>query len=261
MSLFAVGGSAGFALAPVLLTPAVLLAGLPGTAVVLLPALLVAAALARVPAPAAGAGGAVRDAVAGADRPRAFALLTLVASLRAGAYFALQAFLAATLVHELGASNATGNAALAALLAAGAAGTVAGGRLADRLGHRAAIAGGLAATVPGVALTLLAPTAPLAVIAAALLGFAVSSGYSATVVLGQELLPTRPTLAAGTTLGLAIGAGGVIVAALGPLADAAGPAAALWAVIGLAAAGALLARGLPHRAAAGRRTGLAGTQA
>ena len=241
---FAVGGSAGFALAPVLLTPAVLLAGLPGAAVVLAPTLVVAAALALRPATPRAARAAGGD-TAEADRPHAFALLTLVASLRAGAYFGPQAFLAAALVSGLGVSAAAGNAALTALLMAGAVGTLAGGRLADRIGHRAVIAGALAATVPALALTLLAPTAPLAIAAAALLGFAVVSSYSPTIVLGQELLPSRPSLAAGTTLGLAIGAGGLIVAALGPLADAAGPAVALWAVCGIAAAGALLARGLP----------------
>ena len=129
---------------------------------------------------------------------------------------------------------------------AGAAGTPVGGRLADEHGHRAVIVGGLAATVPAIALTLIAATPWLAIVASALLGFAVVSSYSATVVLGQELLPSRPSLAAGMTLGLAIGVGGLLVAALGPLADAAGPAAALWAAAGLAGAGALLACALPR---------------
>lgn len=247
LSLFAVGGSAGFALAPVLLTPAVLLAGLPGTAVVLIPTLLVAAALTRLPT-AARSAPAPTGRRTGADRPGAFLLLTLVASLRAGAYFGAQAFLAAALVARLDASNAAGNAALTALLVAGAAGTLAGGRLADRIGNRAVILGSLAATVPAIALTVAAPTPALAVASAALLGLIVVSSYSATVVLGQELLVSRPSLAAGTTLGLAIGAGGIIVAALGPLADAAGPAAALWALAGVAALGALLARALPGTA-------------
>jgi MFS transporter, FSR family, fosmidomycin resistance protein len=244
LSLFAVGGSAGFALAPVLLTPAVVLAGLPGTAILLVPTLLVAAALTRLPT-AARAAAATTGRRTGGDRRGAFVLLTLVASLRAGAYFGAQAFLAAALIARLDASTAAGNAALAALLTAGAAGTLAGGRLADLIGHRAVIVGSLGATVPALALTLAAPTPALTITAAALLGLTVVAGYSATVVLGQQLLVSRPSLAAGTTLGLAIGAGGLIVAALGPLADAAGPTAALWAIAGVAALGALVARGLP----------------
>jgi len=247
LSVFAVGGSVGFALAPVLLTPAVLVAGLPGSAVVLVPTLAVAAALTRLPALAPPPGRTA--ACASADRPGPFVLLTVVASLRAGAYFAALAFLAAALIARLGVSPATANAALTALLVTSAAGTLAGGRLADRVGHRAVIAGSLAATVLALAATLAAPTPALGVAAAALLGLVVAASYSATVVLGQELLSARPTLAAGTTLGLAIGAGGLVVAALGPVADAAGPAAALWVVAGLAALGALLSLGLPAPAA------------
>ena len=245
LSLFAVGGSAGFALAPVLLTPAVLLAGLPGTAVLLVPTLVVAVALTRLPAAARSTATRDRRASDG-DRPGAFALLTLVACLRAGAYFGPQAFLAAALVARLDMSIGAGNAALTALLIAGAAGTLAGGRLADRIGNRAVICGSLAATVPAIALTLAAPTPALAIAAAALLGFTVVSSYSATVVLGQDLLASRPSLAAGTTLGFAIGAGGLIVAALGPLADAAGPTAALWALTAVSALGAVLAWALPR---------------
>jgi FSR family fosmidomycin resistance protein-like MFS transporter len=248
LSLFAVGGSAGFALAPVLLTPAVLLAGLPGTAVLLVPTFLAAAALTRLPI-ARQPVPPPTDRRAGADRRGAFLLLALVASLRAGAYFGAQAFLAAALVTRLDVSTATGNAALTVFLVAGAAGTLAGGRLADRIGHRAVISGSLATTVPALALTVTAPTPALTVAAAALLGLTVVSSYSATVVLGQELLVSRPSLAAGTTLGLAIGVGGLIVAALGPLADAVGPTAALWALAGVAAIGALLASALPNTAA------------
>lgn len=254
LSLFAVGGSAGFALAPILLTPAVLLAGLPGTAVVLVPTLAVAVVLARLPVCAPATPPAVARPQ-GEDRPGAFLLLALVASLRAGAYFGPQAFMAAALVARLDASSAVAGAALTALLVAGAVGTLAGGLLADRIGTRAVIGWSLAATVPALALTVAAPTPALAVVAAALLGFTVVSSYSATVVLGQDLLPSRPSLAAGCTLGLAIGAGGLIVAALGPLADAAGPQAALWALTGVAALGALLALALPEARALGRPAG------
>lgn len=247
LSVFAVGGSAGFALAPVILTPAVLVAGLPGTVVVLVPTLAVALLLARTP-PEAGVAPAPVGVVAAApaaDRPGPFALLAVVSSLRAGAYFGLQAFLAAALVARLGATPAEGNAALTVLLVAGAGATLVGGRLADSIGRRPVIVASLALTVPTLALAQIAPTPALAVAAAALVGAAVVSSYSATIVLGQELLPSRPSLAAGTTLGLAMGAGGLVVAALGPLADAAGPVTALWVVLTLPAAGALLARWLP----------------
>ena len=49
------------------------------------------------------------------------------------------------------------------------------------------------------------------------------------------MLPRRETFAAGMTLGFAMGAGGLTVALLGPLADSAGPQAALWMSGALAA--------------------------
>jgi FSR family fosmidomycin resistance protein-like MFS transporter len=129
----------------------------------------------------------------------------------------------------------TGNAALTVLLVAGAAGTLLGGRLADRFGHETVLATSLALTLPAVALIEIAPSAPFAFVAAALAGASVVGGYTATVVLGQRLLPQRETFAAGMTLGFAMGAGGLTVAALGPLADSAGPEAALWVSGALAA--------------------------
>jgi len=202
LGVFAVGGSAGFALAPVLLTPAVLAFGLPGSAIALLPTLAVALALARLQAAPRPAPSPARRTAGADDRPASFVLLAVVASLRAGAYFVPQAFLAAALVTRLDLSTAAGNAALTALLVAGVVGTLAGGRLADRIGDRAVIRGSLALTVPALGLTLTAPTPALSVVAAALLGFVVVSSYSPTVVLGQELMSSRPSLAAGTTVGL-----------------------------------------------------------
>lgn len=243
LSYFALGGTVGFALAPVLLTPAVLVVGLEGTAILLVPTLALAVTLARMAPVAARAGR--RVAATGDDHPRAFALLVGVAALRAGAFFTAQAFLAATMVSRFDVSEAVGNAALAALLIASAAGTVVGGRLADRRGHRLVIAAAMAATVPGTALVLVAPSALLAGLAAVCVGFTVSAGYSPTIVMGQRLLPSRPSLAAGTMIGFAIGIGGAAVAALGPLADAAGPDAALAAVGVLTALGAVLALAIP----------------
>ncbi|MEA2170774.1 MAG: transporter, family, fosmidomycin resistance protein [Solirubrobacteraceae bacterium] len=257
LGIFAMVGSAGFTLAPALLTPSILLFGLRGTLIALPPTLVVATLLQKGggpgPHPSSPLGGRARPSAVslGSDRPRAFALLATVASLRAGTYFGLQGFLAAMLIDRLGVSTGTGNAALTVMLAAGAVGTLIGGRLADRYGNRFVLTGALAATPATIVLLQLAPSPAAAIPAAALCGLTVVGGYTSTVVLGQRLLPHHQTLAAGMTLGFAMGAGGITVAALGPLADGAGPAAALWVCAGLAAGGALLAHLLdaPERVA------------
>jgi FSR family fosmidomycin resistance protein-like MFS transporter len=109
------------------------------------------------------------------------------------------------------------------------------GARADRYGYELVLTVALGLTLPAVALIELSPSPGLAFPAAALAGMAVVAGYTSTVVLGQRMLPRRETFAAGMTLGFAMGAGGLTVALLGPVADSAGPEAALWISGGLAA--------------------------
>jgi predicted MFS family arabinose efflux permease len=135
---------------------------------------------------------------------------------------------------------------------AGGFGTYLGGRLADRYGYELVLTAALALTLPAVALIELSPSPVLAFPAAALAGIAVVGGYTSTVVLGQRMLPRRETFAAGMTLGFAMGRRPHHRHAR-PLADAAGPQAALWisgALATLALPAALKIGG--HRLFAGR---------
>ena len=245
MSYFALGGNAGFALAPAAITPAVLLLGLPGAGVVLAPALACAALLA-----AAGAGAPARaeapPETRGPDRWSPFARVAGIAVLRSGVYFGLQAFLAVYFVVHLGTSEAFGNAALTVMLVAGAAGTLAGGRLADHVDRRAVLGGFMLAIPPLLALLLVTGDAAAGVVVVAAIGFVTIGNFSLTVVIGQEYLPGRPALASGITLGLAIGLGGLIAAVLGPLADQLGVPAVLWLLAALPLPAAALAASLPR---------------
>jgi len=247
MSYFAVGGNAGFALAPAAITPAVLLLGLPGAGVVLVPALAVAALLATIENGAAAT--AKRDARRAApapDRWGPFSRVAGIAVLRSGVYFGLQAFLASYFIEHLGTSQAFGNAALTVMLVAGVAGTLAGGRLADRVDRRGVLGGFMLAIPPLLALLLLAGDAAAGAVLVAAIGFVTIGNFSITIVIGQEYLPGRPALASGITLGLAIGIGGLIAAALGPLADQVGLPAVLWLLAALPLPAAALAATLPR---------------
>lgn len=231
LGMFAVGGSVGFALAPALLTPSVLAFGLTGTLVALLPTLVIAALLTTTQdAPVTATRQTIREPL-----PGRFWLLVSVASLRAGAYFGLQAFLAAALISRLDMGEGAANAALTVLLIAGGFGTYVGGRLSDRYGYELILTITLGLTLPAVLLIALSPTPGFAFPAAALAGMAVVGGYTSTVVLAQRMLPRRETFAAGMTLGFAMGVGGLSVALLGALADAAGPETALLTSGALAA--------------------------
>src|SRR4051794_9859367 len=179
MSLFSVGGNAGFALGPILITPAVLAFGLSGTLVVAALPLVIAVALAfELPHLKARSAEAARESaarVASADRSeddvRAFGLLTALVSVRSVIYFGLQSFAAIWFVREFGESEASANTALAAMLVAGALGTLVGGRLVDRVGRRRVLVGSVCAQVPLLIGFMLAPSYPVAAVLLALIGF------------------------------------------------------------------------------------------
>ena len=249
MSVFSVGGNAGFALGPLLVTPLALGLGLAGTAWLLalpaLAALLLVRELPRLQGlrPAAAPAGGSRPG----DRWGPFARLAGLAAARSGTYFGLQSFLAVYLISRFGATTSEGNAALTVLVLAGAFGTLVGGRAADRIGRRAVLVGCMA-ILPGLILALLAVGRTTALVLVAPIGFFCVGNFSTTVVLGQEYLPSRLGVASGVTLGAAIGAGGVIAALLGVLADHVGLTAVVVAIAALPLPGLALALSLPRTA-------------
>jgi FSR family fosmidomycin resistance protein-like MFS transporter len=246
MSLFSVGGNAGFALGPLLTTPLVLIFGLSGTlALALIPlaaGLLIARALGRLRRLEQAQAAVV--VAGGRDDWGAFGRLGGMIALRSGVYFGLQAFVPAYFVAELSTSEAAGNGALTLMLAMGAVGTLVGGGLVDRWGARAVLVGTQVLLLP---LLLVLPLAGAggATALLGLAGFVTIASFSITIVLGQAYLPSRVGLASGITLGLAIGLGGVAATALGLVADAAGLRAVLWTIAALPVPALLLALSLP----------------
>jgi len=263
MSLFSVGGNAGFALGPILVTPLVLGFGLTGTlALLVLPAIVavvLTTQLGRLEHPrtadrADGArGGAARPATAagavaavaaepageGVDRPGAFARLAGAVACRSVLYFGLLTFVPIWFVRELHTSKATGNGALTVMLISGATGTLIGGRLADRFGARRVFVFSMALAVPMAAGFLAVGVVP-AFVLLGLAGGTIIATFSVSVVLGQALLPSRVGVASGITLGLSIGIGGMAAALLGLLADATSLTLALGVAVAFGAlAGAL----------------------
>jgi FSR family fosmidomycin resistance protein-like MFS transporter len=259
MSLFTVGGNAGFAVGPLLTTPLVLAFGLSGTlALCVLP--FAAAALTARELPRLRTLESRRPAAdgAGTDDWGAFSRLSVLIAVRSGVHFGMQAIVPSYFVAVLATSKATGNAALTIFLAAGAAGTLVGGGLVDRWGARTVLVGTMAAILPPLlALPLVGEAVAIVLVGA--IGFFTIASFSVTVVLGQAYLPNHVGLASGVTLGLAIGLGGVSATVLGAVADKWGLEAALWTMAALPVPAVLLALSLPTRGArrAALRVGLA----
>jgi FSR family fosmidomycin resistance protein-like MFS transporter len=249
MSLFSVGGNVGFALGPVLITPLLLVFGLHGTVFALIPTLAMAAVLVHE-LPRLNAfrsdviGGRVqRDEHREAWRP--FALLAAVIALRSFVYFGLVTFIPLYYVRVLHTGKAFGNSALTAMLLGGALGTLIGGPLADRFGRRTVLTGSMIVLPPLIAGFLLSgPT--LGLLFAALAGAATIATFAVTIVMGQEFLPGRLGVAAGVTIGLSIGLGGIGAPLLGLLGDAHGLRAVFETVAGLPVLALLLALALPR---------------
>jgi FSR family fosmidomycin resistance protein-like MFS transporter len=253
MSLFSVGGNIGFALGPVLVTPLVLVFGLSGTLLVIVPTWLMAAVLTfelpRLKSFRADlVGGRVQRSRAHAAWGP-FAVLGVVIALRSFIYFGFVTFIPLYYIHDLHTSKAFGSAALSAMLAGGAVGTLVGGRLADRFGRRWVLRGSMILLPPLIVAFLLCGPA-LGMVFAAMAGAVTIATFAVTIVMGQEYLPGRIGVASGVTIGLSIGLGGVGAPLLGLLADAHGlrsvfEVTAIFPVLALA-----LSQALPIRSPA-----------
>lgn len=222
MGVFAVGGNIGYAVGPLLVTPVLLLLGLRGTALLVLPAAVMALILYKWLAVVLdGPTDRPRPDLlpTGADNWPAFAWLIGAVLSRSMLFFGVSTFLALYFISAFDASPSVAAAALSTFLLAGIAGTLAGGALADRAGKVVSVRIGFALTVPALLGLVLAPNTEIALLCVVLLGITVYLPFSVFVVLGQDYLPQRIGTASGVTVGLAVTAGGLVSPLLGMLAD------------------------------------------
>ena len=247
MAVFSVGGNLGVAAGPAAAAGVLALGGLDGAPVLSLPALLCALLLWRVLprlARAEAESSAASAVAAGVDRPRALGLLLVGVTLRGYVYFGLLAFLPLYEEQSRGRGAGYGSALLSALLAAGAVGTLLVGPLGDRFEGRRLMAGAMLVSAPLVALYVLDP-GPLGAVAAVLAGAAVIATFSLSLVLAQDYLPSSAATAAGLSIGLSVGLGGMASVAIGALADAVGLRPALLSCAGMAVLAGVVTAVLP----------------
>jgi FSR family fosmidomycin resistance protein-like MFS transporter len=252
MSVFAVGGLSGWALGPLLVTPAVLLFGLPGIAFVAIIPLAAAVALfldisyvEQYRSDPTSAHALEAAAAAPASRWGAFGFAVGAATARSGVQTALQAFVPLYLWKVLHADPGPANLIGSVLLGAGALGALVGGRIADRYGFRPLVVWSLAVAAPLVAALPFVPV-PVVFALMALIGFSMEANFYPLALAAQNAVPRHVGFSAGMTLGVSIGAAAGIVALMGVLADAEGLRAALYATAALELGACLLARLVPR---------------
>jgi FSR family fosmidomycin resistance protein-like MFS transporter len=250
MSLFSVGGNLGFSIGAPAAIFLVSRYGLHGAAGLLVPAalagLLFLPALPhirrRIEAVSAKPAAAGRN---GVERPvYAVSLIVLIVVFRSWTQLGLATYIPFLYRAELSNNPDFVASLLFLFLGAGTVGTLAGGPLADRIGHRKMLFFSMALQVPLIHLFLVSKGWLVFAFAAAV-GAAIVSTFSVTIVMAQELFPRRMATASGTIAGFAIGTGGIGVTLLGAVADRYGVPAATHAINALPAVAALLALGLP----------------
>jgi len=250
MSFFSVGGNLGFAIGAPAAIFLVSRWGLPGASALIVPAAIAAALFLpalphirkRITEASARAYSPVDN---GVRRPMyAVSLIVLIVVFRSWTQLGLAAYIPFLYREELTRNPDFVATLLFLFLGAGAVGTLAGGPIADRIGHRKMLFLSLVLQVPLIFLFLSATGWAVFVLAAAV-GATIVSTFSVTIVMAQEIFPLRMATASGTIAGFAIGTGGIGVTLLGLVADRYGVPAAVHLINLLPIIGALFAAMLP----------------
>lgn len=255
MALFSAGGTLGAAAGPLLVTAVAGSLGLSFTPVLLVPAAAVVALLARVVPHETNPQPAERPRLR--DHPNAGQLVRLwgVGVLREFVSASYATFLA-VLWTQRGASLTVASLALTVYALSGTVGDLAGGRLSDRFGRPRVILLSVAGAIPLFYLFLLT-TGWISFLFLSLAGAVLIASIPVSVVFGQELFPEQRGLVSGVLMGLAWGAGALLIGVVGYLADRLGLEVALGIITALLVPATILAAGLreqaprpsPHKAA------------
>lgn len=252
LSLFVAGGELGYALGPLVIALVVAARGLDATWMVALPGVAASVLLWRsIPPrhalPTRPRGESLRAGLVAAVGP--LALLWFIVVLRSVVISSYQTFLP-LLLKARGGSIVAGGAALFLFGGVGALGGLAGGVLSDRVGRRRMVAVSLILSAP-LLLAFIRIHGPWAYVFLAAAGIAVSLSAAVTIVMAQELLPHRASVASSIVMGLAWGTAGLSLTGVGALADAVGLERALTWVLALALVALVGVMFLPQKAAAG----------
>ncbi len=228
-SLFQVGGNVGSALGPLLAAAVIIGRGQGNIAWFALLALVAIAVLFGVSRwysnhlanfkPKAGGHGGPN-----LSRNKVMGALGVLALLVFSKYIymaSLSSYYTFYLIDKFALSVGSAQMYLFLFLAAVAAGTFMGGPIGDRVGRKRVIWISILGAAP---FTLLLPYVNLfwTGVLTVIIGFVISSAFSAIVVFAQELVPGKVGMIAGIFFGLMFGVSGIGAAAMGHIADVAG---------------------------------------
>ena len=220
MAIYVTSGTMGFACGPLIVASIAQRWGLPATAWLIAPGLMVGWVVLRgVPEPA-GTGTAPRRGFGfAALRPyaRSLALLYFVVVVRGFVSAVVTTFLPVLLTRQ-GASVTMAAAGVTAYFLGGGLGGFFGGTLADSVGYRRVILVSMLGAAPFlIAAPMMSPAGAL--VCLTLAGFFLQSTLSVNISFGQLIAPGNAATVASLLMGVAWGLGGLLIPLAGVLAD------------------------------------------
>jgi MFS transporter, FSR family, fosmidomycin resistance protein len=251
MSIFAVGGNLGFAFGPLMAAYCMKNFGLKGSAYFFIPGAAMAGVflfarfwrVRRSSVRASSSPASKMASLRSAIYPMSMLLGMIM--FRSWAHIGLLTFIPFYYINYLKGDPMKAGSLLFAFLAAGTAGTLVGGPLADRWGHKKTILFSLGASVPLLVLFLLT-TGFWSFFWLILAGFILIFSFSISMVMGQSFMPQNVGMASGLILGLSFGMGGVGASVLGLFADRWGVPFTLWVIAFLPWGAFVLALFIPY---------------
>jgi FSR family fosmidomycin resistance protein-like MFS transporter len=131
--------------------------------------------------------------------------------------------------HSQNISNIAASRLLTLMLFTGAVGGLMGGFISDYYGRKRLIVGSLVLSTP-LLFAFFYTEGIVSIIFLALAGATLLSSFSVTVIATQEAIPDNKALAAGLSMGLAGGIGGLAVISIGWIADIWGLSSAVFVI-------------------------------
>ncbi|MBM4333768.1 MAG: MFS transporter [Deltaproteobacteria bacterium] len=251
MSIFGVGGNLGFAFGPLMAIVFVKALGLKGSAFFLIPGMAMAGVFLfsrfwRVSRPSARPSPALTPTGTSARSVLyPMSLLLGMVVLRSWAHIGLMTFIPFYYINYMKGDPMQAGNLLFAFLSAGTFGTLAGGPMADRFGHKKIVLFSLGLTTPLLVLFLLS-SGFWSFIFFILAGFILIFSFTVSMVMGQFFMPKSLGMVSGLIVGFALGTGGIGAALLGLFADRWGVPLTLWAIAFIPWGAFLLAALIPY---------------
>ncbi len=259
LSIFSVGGNAGFGFGPLLAVFLISTFGMKGIAAfglwgigMCLASFLLAGKLKQAIAAAAphneiASLQKTEDTPAkyAGSQPKAvndwnsFGRLSIVIFVRSVVFTGLCSFLPLFCIQELGTSAAAGSLTISVFSMAGILATLIGGFMADKKGYVPVLRIGCIMMAPVFAIAILCHNIYVLYAMLIPLSIAVQGPYSSFVVLGQTYLAKNMGFASGVTLGLSTSIGGIVAPSLGKFADTYSINAVMYILIAITVLGAV----------------------